>query len=157
MVVPIDVKPEWGASVGFWINYVTLVLASPMTLTLDFARSNFKIAVSQEWLVGLMWSKKEVNQILNWLHEACPLTTYSWSWSSRSVFEIALSQEWKDRLARHERDGSCPFTSMTFTFVWPYRGGWMYQIVTGVPSDVWVPSTYLVIIIFLSLLFIHLC
>ena len=31
----------------------------------------------------------------------------------------------------NERDVNHPFMTMTFIFVWPWWGGWMYQIVTG--------------------------
>ena len=42
MVGPIDVKRKGGALVGYWVT-----LTSPVTLTFDFSRSNFKLAVSQ--------------------------------------------------------------------------------------------------------------
>ena len=51
MVVPIDVKRKGGASLRYCVNYVTLI--SPMTLTVDFSRSNFKIAVSHEYLIDV--------------------------------------------------------------------------------------------------------
>ena len=34
--------------------------------------------------------------------------------------------------------------TMTVTYGKPWWGGWMYHIVTGVTSEVGVPSTYLV-------------
>ena len=37
-----------------------------------------------------------------------------------------------------------------YWLVWPWWGGWMYRIVTGVTSDVGVPSTYLVMIVMLQ-------
>ena len=56
-------------------------LTSPMTLTFDFSRSNFKIAVSQE-LIWLMWNKKKTKQLGTgltglryWAVWSCPLTT----------------------------------------------------------------------------------
>ena len=61
-----------------------------------FSRSNTILAISQEWLVRLMWNEKEVHRLD---------TGYNmWPWSltslmtlaldvSRSNFEIALSQE----------------------------------------------------------------
>ena len=63
---------------------------------------------------------------------------------SRSKFEIAFSQEWEGRLTWYHRDVSRPFMTMTLTFLWPWWGGWMYQIVTRVNSDIGVPSTYLI-------------
>ena len=68
-------------------------LTSLMTFTMDFSRSNFKIAVSQEKLVWLLWNEKEVNWFdtrpIVWPY---PLTTpmtltlkfqvqsYLWNW-----------------------------------------------------------------------------
>ena len=42
-----DVKRKEGALVGFWVNYVILTF-DLMTLIVDFLRSYFEIAVSQE-------------------------------------------------------------------------------------------------------------
>ena len=47
-------------------------------------------------------------------------------------------------LTWNERDVSRSFMTMTVTYGKPWWGGWMYHIVTGVTSDVGVPSTYLV-------------
>ena len=65
---------------------------------------------------------------------------------SRSVSEIASSQEWADRLTWNEKDVSHPFMTIIpwYWLVCPWWGGWMYRIVTGVTSNVGVPSTYLV-------------
>ena len=62
---------------------------------------------------------------------------------SRSESEITLSQEWHGRLTWNERMGvihSWPWSWL----VWPWWGGRMYRIETGVTSDVGVWSTYLV-------------
>ena len=48
-------------------------------------------------------------------------------------------------LTWNERDVSQSFMTMTVTYGYQWWGGWMYHIVTGVTSDVGVPSTYLVI------------
>ena len=61
MIGPIDVKRKGSASVGYWVQYVTLTLTSLMTLTLDVSRSNFEIALSQELLVWLMWNENEMS------------------------------------------------------------------------------------------------
>ena len=64
---------------------------------------------------------------------------------SRSESEIALSQEWDGRLTWNEKDVSHPFMTVILTSV--TMVGWgMYRIVTGVTSDVGLPSTYLVFI-----------
>ena len=64
MVGPIDVKRKEGASVGYWVNYVTSILTSPIALTIDFSRPNFKIAVSQELLADWCETKmKHINSL----------------------------------------------------------------------------------------------
>ena len=63
---------------------------------------------------------------------------------SRSKFKIATSQKWKGQLTWYKRDVSHPCMIMTLTFVWPWWGGWMYLIVTGVTSDIGMTLTYLV-------------
>ena len=47
---------KWSTSVGCWVNIRPWSLTSPLTLTWNFSRSNFKVAVSQALLVWLMWS-----------------------------------------------------------------------------------------------------
>ena len=47
MVGPIDVKQKGGASVGFWVNHMTLTFDLTHDLDLWFW-SNFKIIVSEE-------------------------------------------------------------------------------------------------------------
>ena len=51
MVGPIDVKRKKGASVGYWVNYVTLTLTFDLTHDLDLVvlRSKFQIALFEEW------------------------------------------------------------------------------------------------------------
>ena len=50
MVGPIGVKWKWSASYGHRVNYATSSLTLIMTFILDFSRSSFEIAVSQELL-----------------------------------------------------------------------------------------------------------
>ena len=55
-------------------------LTSPMTLTSDFSRSNFKIAVSQELLFDWCETKRRhTNQILGWLYGLI-LWPHPWPW-----------------------------------------------------------------------------
>ena len=79
MVGPIDVKRIGGASVGYWVNYVTSTfdhLTTLMTLTFDFSRSNFKkkLYLRNCYLIDV--KQKEANQLdtgpTAWF---CPLTT----------------------------------------------------------------------------------
>ena len=84
MVGPIDVKRKGSASVGCWVQYVTMTfdlthdldLVKVMSQTLDVSRSNFEIALFQELLVWMMWNENKVS----WYDTGpivwpCPLTT----------------------------------------------------------------------------------
>ena len=59
MVGTIDVKRKGGASVGYWVNSVTLTFDLTHELDLWFWRSNFKIAVSQELLSDWCETKRK--------------------------------------------------------------------------------------------------
>ena len=48
MVSPIDVKQKEGASVGYWVNYVTLTFDLTHDLDLVVLRSKFEIALFEE-------------------------------------------------------------------------------------------------------------
>ena len=61
MVGPIDVKQKGGASVGYWVNYVTLTFDLTHEIDLWFSRSNFKIAVSEVLLSD--WCETKRKQI----------------------------------------------------------------------------------------------
>ena len=72
--------------------------------------------------------------------------TWPWPWIFMSNFEIAVSQEWEGRLTLNKGDGSRCFMTIAMTCWWPMWGVKIYRIVTGVPSDVGVPSTHLVFV-----------
>ena len=56
MVGPIDVKRKGGASVGYWVNYVTLTFDLTHDLDLVVSRSKFEIALFEEWgLIDMKW------------------------------------------------------------------------------------------------------
>ena len=52
--------------------------------------------------------------------------------------------EWEVQLTLNKGGGSRSFMTMTVTIWWPRSGVSIYQIVTGVTSNVGVPSTHLV-------------
>ena len=54
MVGLIDVKQRGGASVGYWVNYVTLTFDLTHDLDLVVSRSKFEIALSEEFCGGLI-------------------------------------------------------------------------------------------------------
>ena len=63
---------------------------------------------------------------------------------SRWEFEIALSQELDGRFSWNEKDVIRPFMTHDIDLKWPWWGGSMFQIVTGVTSDIGVLSTHIV-------------
>ena len=123
-------------------------LTSLMTLTLDVSRSNFDIALSQELLVWLMWNENEVSWydtgLIVWLSPlTTPMTlTLELKFQGQSLKYLYLrngTANW------HETKRMWVIHSWPwYWLVWPWWGGQMYRIVTGVTSDVGVPSTYLV-------------
>ena len=70
-------------------------LTSPMTLTFDFSRSNFKIAVSEGLLSD--WCETKKKQIIwdtgltVW---SCPLTVWSWPWPCSLKVKVWNSLIW---------------------------------------------------------------
>ena len=58
MVGPIDVKQKGCASVGFWVNYVTLIF--DLTHDLDFESINVKFWNSSSGIFGLIDVKQKV-------------------------------------------------------------------------------------------------
>ena len=70
-----------------WVDFGTFLLQTVIL-------ANFILAISQEWLVQLMWNEKEVHR-LDTGNDMWPLTSLM-TWTvdiSRSNFEIAVSQE----------------------------------------------------------------
>ena len=118
MVGSIDVKWKGSELVGYWVQYVTLTF----DLTHDLvSRSNFKITVSPELLVWLMWNEKEGSELICYWADCMTLPcdhTHDLDLGvSRSESEIALSQEWGGRLIMNEMDVSHPFMTMKLTCV----------------------------------------
>ena len=151
MVGPIDVKRKGSALVPYWVWYVTLTFDLTHDLYLGCFNVKFEIAVSQELLVWLMWNKKEANweDILGSLYDHTFDHTHDLDLgASRSGSQIALSQEWDGWSPWNGKDVSHPFMNMILTSV-TIVGGRIYWIVTGVTSDVGVPSTYLAVCLFL--------
>ena len=81
-----------GASVGYWVNYVTSTFDLTLTLTFDFSRSNFKITVFQELLSD--WCEtKQINWILGWLY-GLALWPHPWPWPCSFKVNIWNSLIW---------------------------------------------------------------
>ena len=124
---------------------MTLPFDHTHDLDLWVSRSESGKVLSQEW--GGRWcdwcEMKRNELILYWAD--CMTLPFDHThdldlWVSRSESGKALSQEWGGRLTINEKDVSHSW----YWLVWPWWGGRMYRIVTGVTSDVGVPSTYLV-------------
>ena len=76
MVGPIDVKEKGGASVGYWVNYVTLTFDLNHDFDLWFLKVKYQFTCIWGIVIWLMWNKKKANQLDTgqtvWF---CPLTT----------------------------------------------------------------------------------
>ena len=143
MVSPIDVKRKGCALVGYWVQY--MILTCDLTHDLDFGCLKVKFQNSSiSGIVGLIDVKWKGSELI-WYWAHCMTLPFDHTHDpdlgvSRSEFEIALSQEWDGQLTINEKNVNHPW----YWLVWPWWGGRMYRIVTGVTSDVGVPSTYLV-------------
>ena len=122
MVGPIDVKRKGSASVGYWVQYVTLTF--DLTHDLDLGCFTVKFRNSSiSGIVGLIdvkWKRSE----LIWYWADCMTLPFDHTHDldpgveiSRSESEIALSQEWDGRLTWNEKDVSHPFMTMILTSV----------------------------------------
>ena len=149
MVGPINVK-RWGsASVGYWVQYVTLTFDLTHDLDLGCFKVKFQNS-SFSGIVGLIDVKWKRSEIV-WYWVDCMTLPFDHTHdldpgveNSMSESEIALSQEWDGRLTWNKKGVSHPFMTMILTSVTMGGGGGggqMYRIVTGVTSDVGVPST----------------
>ena len=61
MVGPIDVKRKGGASVGYWVSYVTLTFDLTRDLGLVISMSTFEKALFEEWEGWLTWNERDVS------------------------------------------------------------------------------------------------
>ena len=132
-----------------WIlaYYVTLTFNLTHDLDVGFFKVKFPNS-SISGIVGLIDGKWKGSELIRYWAGCVTLPfyhTYDLDLQvSRSECELALSQEWDGRLTWNERDVSHPFMTMILNFVWPWWGGRMYKIVTGVISDIGMLAAYLV-------------
>ena len=148
MVDSIDVKRKGSALVGYWVQYVTLTFDLTHDLDLGYFKVKFWNSSISGFvcLIDVKW--KQCQLIWYWAdYMTLPFDhTHDLDLGveiSSSDSEIALSHAWDaDWLGtkRMRVIHSWPW----YWRVWPWWGGRMYRIVTGVTSDVGVPSTYLV-------------
>ena len=122
MVGLIDVKRKGRASVGYWVQYVTLTFDLTHDLDLECFKVKFRNG-SFSGIVGLIdvkWKRSE----LIWYWADCMTLPFDHTHDldlgvkiSRSDSEIALSQEWEGPLTWNEKDVSHPFMTMILTNV----------------------------------------
>ena len=122
MVGPIDVKRQGSASVGYWVQFVTLTF--DVTHDLDLGCFKFKFRNSSiSGIVGLIDVKWKGSELI-WYWADCMTLPFDHTHDldlgveiSRSETEIALSQDWDGWLTWNEKDVSHPFMTMILTSV----------------------------------------
>ena len=76
MVGPIDMERKGGASIEYWVNYVTLTFDLTHDLDLIFFKVKFQNSCISGIVIWLMWNKKKANQLDTGLTVwSSPLTT----------------------------------------------------------------------------------
>ena len=122
MVGPIDVKRKGSASVGYWVQYVTLTFDLTHDLDLGCFKVKFRNS-SISGIVGLIDVKLKRSELI-WYWVDCMTLFFDHTHDldpgveiSSSESEIAISQEWDSRLTWNERDVSHPFMTMILTSV----------------------------------------
>ena len=120
MVSPIHVKRKGSASVGYWVQYVTLTF----DLTYDLDLECFKVKFwnsSISGIVGLIYVKWKRSELI-WSLADCMTLPFDHTHDldpgveiSKSESETALSQEWDGWLTWNEKDVSHPFMTMILT------------------------------------------
>ena len=150
---------KWKANIAIELkaSNVTIMFDLGHDLHLEFSMSNMEFAISQPKVVWLPRNEKETYR-LNSRPQMWPMgLTLSFEFSRSSVtltfdhmhvleqglswsnFKIAVPQN--GRPINNKVGGSRSFMTMTMTIWWPRSGVRIYQIVTGVTSDVGVPLT----------------
>ena len=120
MVCPIDLKRKGSALVGYWVWYVTLTFDLIHDLDLGYFKVKFRNSYISG-IVGLIDVKWKGNKVIGYWDDCMNLpfdhTNDLHLGISRSESEIALSQEWVDRLTWNIKDVSHPFMTMILTSV----------------------------------------
>ena len=122
MVRPIDVKQKGSASVGYWVQYVTLTFDLIHDLDLGCSKVKFRNS-SIPGIVGLIDVKWKGSELI-WYWANCISLPFDLTHDldpgveiSRSKSKIVLSQEWDGWLTWNEKDVSHPFMTMILTSV----------------------------------------
>ena len=128
MVGPIDVKQKGGASVGYWVNYVTFTFDLIHDLDLWFFKVKFQNSCIWGIVIWLMWNKTKANQLDTGLTVwSCPLSTpmtltfkgqsLKWpylrnggggaDWHGKKGLWVNLSWPWLWPMGKHGGVGGC--------------------------------------------------
>ena len=120
-ICPIATKRKANISIDLKASNVTIRFDLCHELDLEFLRSNVKFAISQPKVAWLPQNKKQTYR----------LNTKPQMWPMGLTLAMALISEFSR-------------SNVILTIWWPRSAVRIYQIVTGVTSDVGVPSTHLV-------------
>ena len=95
MVGPIDVKRKGGASVGHWVNYVTLTFDLTHDLDLWFFKVKFQNSCIWGIVIWLMWNKNKANQLdTGLLLYGLALWPHPWPWPCSLKVKVWNSLIW---------------------------------------------------------------
>ena len=125
MVGPIDMIRKGDASIGYWVNKMTLTFDLNHDLDFDFSGSNFKIAVSQQLLSDWCETKRKlINEIMGWLF-GIALGPHPWPWTCSFKVKVWNSLIWGlGGLTDMERKGCESIIHNHDSDLW-LTGGWM--------------------------------
>ena len=151
---PIDTKQKANTWTDLWASNVTTGLDLGYDLDLEFSSSNMEFAISRPKMVRSSWNKSKHidwtlslkcdHRIWHWL--------WSWPWIFKVIYEFAISQRKMVRLPQNEKRtykfNWRPQLPQSSTSAMTLKGVRIYRLVTGVTSDVGVPSTHPVLVMF---------
>ena len=164
---PIAMKRKANIPIELKASNVTIRFDLGHQLDLEFSRSTIEFAFSQpkrsdyhetkskriEWIPGLKWDQWvwpwQWPWSLNFQGQMSPrsLTIHmvlTKDFHGQVLKYSSCISEWEGRVTLNKGGGSRSFMTMTVTIWWPRSGERIYHKVTGVTSDVGVPSTRLV-------------
>ena len=95
IVALIDVKWKGSKLKGYWADYMTLPFDHTHNLDLGVSRSEFEIALSQEWDGRLTWNEKDVSH---------PFMTMILTSVTMVGWEDVSDSDWGDFRCRHAID-----------------------------------------------------
>ena len=99
----------------------------------------------QMWPIGLTLA---VTLIFEFSRSNVAYTCWPYAWRWPRIFLIKFPNnfisEWEGRMTLNKGVGTRSLMTMTVTILWPRSGERIYQILSGVTSDVGMPSTRLV-------------